>query len=268
MSIPMTGIVHPAILSTNRGRRWLFLCLLGALVVTCTAWEHARKWASSPAGLADVGGPSPRAAGSLALGGRSGRDQRGSDSGASGAASNPYRADTGSIESHVGLELVAGAQAGTDSREAERGTPIARAIASIEECQLRYRAICDYTCTFSKRERINGQRTTLHVLMMKVRTQPRSIYLKFRQPSPGREAIYIAGRNGGKVLAHDVGLNRLLAGTVRLEPTDGRAMEDCRHPISEAGIGPLLDTLQARWSSELDPSESVAVLRDDQAVGT
>ena len=37
----------------------------------------------------------------------------------------------------------------------------------------------DYTCTFSKRERIKGQLTPLHVIMMKARTQPRSIYLDF-----------------------------------------------------------------------------------------
>ncbi len=85
---------------------------------------------------------------------------------------------------------------------------------------------------------------------------------------PRREAIYIVERNNGKVLVHDVGLNKLLAGTLRLEPTAGRAMEDCRHPISEAGIGPLLDTLQTRWSSELDPSDSVVVFRNDQTVGT
>ena len=83
-----------------------------------------------------------------------------------------------------------------------------------------------------------------------------------------REAIYIVGRNNGKVLTHDVGLNKLLAGTLRLDPTGVWAMEDCLHPISEAGIGPLLDTLQTRWSSELDPSESVVAFRDDQTVGT
>ena len=146
--------------------------------------------------------------------------------------------------------------------------PVARALASIKECQLRFRNVRDYTCTFSKRERINGQLTPLNVLMMKARTQPRSIYFKFRQPSPGREAIYIVGRNDGMVLAHEVGLKKLLAGTLSLEPTGGRAMEGCRHPISEAGIGPLLDTLRTRWSSELDPSESVVAFRDGQMVGT
>ena len=268
MSIPMTGPVHPVNRSTNRGRSWLFLGLVSAVVVTCTTWEHVRKSTSSLAGLTDVSGPSPRAAESLASGGRSAQDERGSDSSAADAALNPDRADAGSIESHVALKPVAGARAGTDSHETERVAPIARALASIKECQLRFRNIRDYTCTFSKRERIKGQLTPLQVIMMKARTQPRSIYLKFRQPSPGREAIYVVGSHDGKVLVHDVGLNKLLAGTLSLEPTGGRAMEGCRHPISEAGIGPLLDTLQTRWSSELDPSESVVAFRDDQMVGT
>ena len=77
----------------------------------------------------------------------------------------------------------------------------------------------DYTCTFYKRERIAGRMTPLHIMAMKVRTKPQSIYLKFQQPAHGREAIYIAGRHGGKVLAHDVGLNKILAGTLQLEPT-------------------------------------------------
>jgi hypothetical protein len=103
------------------------------------------------------------------------------------------------------------------------------------------------------------------VLTMKVRTHPQSIYLKFQQPSAGREAIYVLGRNGGKVLAHDVGLGKLLAGTLWLEPTGERAMQDCRHPITEAGIGPLLKKLKTRWSREWDPAESV-VFRADQLV--
>ena len=65
-----------------------------------------------------------------------------------------------------------------------------------------------------------------------------------------------------------MGLNKLLAGTLCLDPTGGLAMLGCRHPISDAGIGPLLDTLQTRWSSELDPTESVVVFRDDKLVGT
>jgi hypothetical protein len=164
---------------------------------------------------------------------------------------------------HLTLKPVA-----TDETAVVPETPIARALRMIEDCEARYETVRDYVCTFTKRERIDGRLTPPHVMEMKVRTRPRSIYLKFRQPAAGREAIYIAGRNDGKVLAHDVGLGRLIAGTLSLDPTGPRAMEDCRHPITEAGIGPLLDTVESRWSAELDPSESLVAFRDHQLVGS
>jgi Protein of unknown function (DUF1571) len=150
---------------------------------------------------------------------------------------------------------------------AHEETPIERAIRTIADCQARYHSVEDYTCTFYKRERIGDRLGPTHVMLMKVRTSPHSVYLKFKQPAQGREAIYIAGRNGGKLLAHDVGLNKLLAGTLQLEPTSARAMEECRHPITEAGIGSLLDTLAKRWAVELNPDESKIQFTSDMLVG-
>ncbi len=147
-------------------------------------------------------------------------------------------------------------------------TPILRALRMIDDCQARYETLSDYVCTFSKRERIDGRLTPRHVMLMKVRTHPRSIYFKFRQPSPGREAIYVDGRNDGKVLAHEVGLKRLLAGTLSLDPNGSMAMEANRHPITHAGIGSLLDTVEARWSQDLDRPETLVAFRDGQLVGS
>jgi Protein of unknown function (DUF1571) len=157
--------------------------------------------------------------------------------------------------------------ASADTTPAPSETPIERALRAVADSQLRYDRVEDYVCTFYKRERIAGRLTPLHIMSMKVRTKPQSIYFKFQQPAQGREAIYIAGRHGSKVLAHDVGLNKLLAGTLALEPTSARAMEDCRHPITEAGIGPLLVTLAKRWAVELDPEETKVAFRDDILVG-
>jgi hypothetical protein len=145
---------------------------------------------------------------------------------------------------------------------------IAKAIRIITDCQARFQTVNDYTCTFYKRERVDGHLTPLHVMTMKVRTKPQSIYLRFQRPAQGREAIYIAGRNSGKVLAHDVGFNKIVAGTLELEPTCARAMEENRHPITEAGIGHLIDTLIKRWSVELNPDDSKIAIRDDMLVGT
>jgi hypothetical protein len=158
-------------------------------------------------------------------------------------------------------------QAITSPVSAEEAS-IARAMRMVMDCQARYQTVTDYTCNFYKRELVDGNLTPLHIMNMKVRTKPRSIYLKFQRPAKGREAIYIAGRNGGKILAHDVGLNKILAGTLELEPTSAQAMEDNRHPITEAGIGPLIETLLKRWSVELNPENSKLTIRDDMLVGT
>jgi hypothetical protein len=139
---------------------------------------------------------------------------------------------------------------------------IERAIRIVAECQERYESVSDYTCRFWKRERISGKLTPAHIMTMKVRTKPQSIYLKFEQPAKGREAIYVAGRHAGKVVAHDVGFNKLLAGTLHLEPTSARAMTDCRHPITEAGIGPLLETVSRRWALEMSQNETVVTFGD------
>lgn len=147
-------------------------------------------------------------------------------------------------------------------------TPIERAIRTIAESRACYERVDDYVCTFHKRERIAGRLTPQHIMSMKVRTKPNSIYFKFHQPIQGREAIYIAGKHDSKILAHDVGLNKFLAGTLALEPTSSRAMENCRHPITEAGIGPLLDTLAKRWALELDPEETKVAFRDDMLVAS
>jgi Protein of unknown function (DUF1571) len=152
------------------------------------------------------------------------------------------------------------------STPAEQGS-LNKAIRMIEDCRSRYQTINDYTCKFYKRERVDGNLTPLHIMIMKVRTKPQSIYLKFQRPAQGREAIYIAGRHGGKILAHDVGFNKLLAGTLELDPTCAQAMEDNRHPITDAGIGPLIETLLKRWPAELTPQESNVAFQEDMLVG-
>ncbi len=74
-------------------------------------------------------------------------------------------------------------------------------------------------------------------MRLKVRHQPFSVYVHFDAPQEvrGQEVIYVAGQNGGKLLAHGVGL-KALAGTVALDPRGAIAMQGSRHPITEVGI--------------------------------
>lgn len=116
----------------------------------------------------------------------------------------------------------------------------------IEAARKTYGQVRDYHCTFSKRERINGTMQEDQTAIMKVRTQPFSVHLKFVAPKTiaGREAVYVVGRNGGKMRGKGAGALGLV-GFVTLDPTDPRAMQGTRHSITEAGIGNLIERIAA-----------------------
>lgn len=138
---------------------------------------------------------------------------------------------------------------------------------TISRARQRYAQIQDYSCMFTKRERVEGTLTPLYIMAMKARARPTSIYFKFVRPYEGREAIYIHGRNNGRVLVHDVGFGKLLAGTLALDPRSPRAMEDNRHPITEAGLGYMIETIHARWNAEMKAGETQVSIRSGGRVG-
>ena len=135
------------------------------------------------------------------------------------------------------------------------------------DCQTRYDLVHDYACTFYKRERIGGVLSETHVMQLKARTRPLSFYIKCVNPRKGREAIWIKGKNDGKVIAHDAGFVKVLAGTMYLDPKGGVAMEDNRHPITEAGLGNMIETVRNRWDVELKPGETKVAFHPHMKVG-
>ena len=68
-------------------------------------------------------------------------------------------------------------------------------------------------------------------------------------------------------MAHDVGLGKFLAGTMHLDPHGSRAMEDNRHPVTEAGLGSLIDNIAKHWAIELVPGESVVTFHNGVRIG-
>ena len=152
-----------------------------------------------------------------------------------------------------------------DTTLSDRVLAARRAIAA---CQARFAAVDDYTCVFLKRERIDGTIAPQQMMNMKARTRPMSIYVKFQKPCKGREAIFVDGHHSNHIVAHDVGLSKVLAGTVRLDPKGEMAMGGSRHPITEAGIGALIDTVAFQWKRELSPEESRITFDPHQKIGT
>ena len=105
-------------------------------------------------------------------------------------------------------------------------------------------AIRDYTALMQKQENIRGKLHSPQVMEIKVRHEPFSVYTKFRYPQElnGQQAIYVKGKNNGKLIGHGVGLERKL-GTQWLDPEGMIAMRGNKYPITDLGILNLVDKL-------------------------
>ena len=113
----------------------------------------------------------------------------------------------------------------------------------------------DYTCTIVKRERISGKLQDHEYILAKIRNRkleegklvtPFAVYLKFMKPDAvkGREVIWVEGKNGGKLIAHEGGL--LGFTRVPLQPVGFLAMMGQRYPITNIGLEKLIEELIVR----------------------
>ena len=107
------------------------------------------------------------------------------------------------------------------------------------------RLIRDYSCTFVKRERVDGELGEHEFVRMKVRNEPFSVYLYYLRPQDkrGQEVLYVDGRNEGKLWAHSNGMRDRVMGTVSLEPQGPFAMRGNRYPLTEIGMVNLVERL-------------------------
>jgi len=105
--------------------------------------------------------------------------------------------------------------------------------------------IRDYSAVLTKRERSGGQLGPVQMMFVKVRQKPFSVYMHFLAPADrkGDEAIYVEGRNDGKLLGHTTGLTGKVVGTLPLDPKGWIAMQGQRHPITEVGLLHLTERL-------------------------
>lgn len=163
------------------------------------------------------------------------------------------------------VELVLGAMliaAGTAAGQSSPARPVSTsAAAPTPEHPLRpaiqiartslhaLQGIRDYECRFLKRERINGQLQT-QVMFLRLREEPFSVYLRFGEPHPGREVLYVAGRNNGQMLAHEGSGVKAIFGTVSLPLDSPEVRAENRHPLTEIGLRKLLELLIEQWEAE------------------
>jgi hypothetical protein len=146
------------------------------------------------------------------------------------------------------------------------------ALESLQHSQTHVR---DYTAVLTKRCRIGGELSDYQQAYIKIRNPrsngdtvitPMSVYMKFLRPSQikGREVIWVDGRNDGQIIAHDVGLKRLLR--VKLDPNGPIAMRGQRYPITEIGLEKLVQQMIERGNRDRRYNDCQVKISDGASV--
>jgi hypothetical protein len=116
----------------------------------------------------------------------------------------------------------------------------------------------DYRCTLIKQERLDGHLTPETVLALEARTEPNSVHLRWQEPTSyrGQEALYVEGKNNGKLRARGAGALGLI-GFISLDPDSPRAKGNSKYRISEAGLGYVIERYAAGWKLERKLDQSL-----------
>jgi hypothetical protein len=118
--------------------------------------------------------------------------------------------------------------------------PAGELLRLLDAADKQYAQVHDYTSVMVSRERVKGALLPEERVLVKFQ-RIFKVYMRWMDgPSKGREGLYVAGAHDGKFLVYEPsGFQRLF--TAALEPTDARVMEKSRHPVTDVGIGRLLE---------------------------
>lgn len=124
----------------------------------------------------------------------------------------------------------------------------------------------DYSCLFSKVERIDGELQEANYISMQVMHNPFSVHMLFRKPKKGQECLYVEGQNNGNMKARAHGWRGTIAGVLTLDPNGSLAMAGQRHPITKAGMQNLTNELITIAENDMKFGECEVRTFDDRQV--
>ncbi len=133
----------------------------------------------------------------------------------------------------------------------------------LQETEEALAKVDNYTAVFHRLERVNGKLVPEETTFLKFK-RPFKVYMRWIDPSKGKETLYVEGANNNKIRAHDAGFAKLI--TVNLDPTGSLAMENSRHPITEAGLANLVKLIDSNLRRGLRAGELTSKDRGEQTI--
>jgi outer membrane lipoprotein-sorting protein len=134
----------------------------------------------------------------------------------------------------------------------------------VADMKAAYAGIQDYTAHFVKRERIKDKLRDAEDIKLKF-SEPGRIYMRWVGPYvPGREILFVKGRDQDRALIHEPRFPISLI-TVLTLPDSPLVRQESRHPITDVGLGRLIELLASHVDRALTRGELAT--RETPAVG-
>jgi hypothetical protein len=108
-----------------------------------------------------------------------------------------------------------------------------------------YAKVESYTARLHRREQVNGKARPEELMLFKFRREPFSVYLKWlSSEGQGREVVYVKGQHEDKIHTLTAAGDIPFVGAgkrIDLAPDSLLVRSASRHPITESGVGVLID---------------------------
>lgn len=102
----------------------------------------------------------------------------------------------------------------------------------------------DYTCTFTKHERVNGKFRNEQEISVKFLEKPFSVAMHWvKNPPAGDRVLYVEGKYNGQMLVQPKGFLGTVFGTVSRAPDGPDVMANTRKPVTLFGFKRLMKSL-------------------------
>lgn len=122
----------------------------------------------------------------------------------------------------------------------------------------------DYTATFYKHERVDGDLLDPQVMDLKIREKPFSVYMRWLVGDKGREVLFIDGQNDNNLIVHPGGVAGKLVSALSLPRDSNMVMKENRYPIDKVGMRELAKILIAYRERDLTGETGAEVVLMDE----
>ena len=158
------------------------------------------------------------------------------------------RSKVGTVPTSVGVpdaaRLIAVARPANAAAPRLAAPTVAPTTRVVTDARTALNAMRSYQLALNRQERVNGELLPAEDLIMSIHRQPKAARLTWADgPHQGREVLYRADEPGG--LMHvNMADSKIPMPRLALAPDSPMVMKNSRHPITEAGLDPIVASME------------------------